>query len=103
MHNPRRTNSTRRNRVVARVKAEETDCWLCGEPVDKTLPPHLPDSPEVDEVLPVSKGGDPYDRANCRLAHRKCNRLRGNGDNPIARTPDTISTTRRWSDPLPTP
>ena len=89
--NPRRTNSTKRNAVRAQVLAEESDCWICGEPVDKTLDmvqgkhgarcqgdgcwgcsPH-PMRAEVDEVVPVSKGGDPYDRHNCRLSHRRCN------------------------------
>lgn len=59
--------------------AEETDCWLCNQPVDKTLPPFLSGSPEVDEIIPVSLGGDPFDRANCRLSHRLCNVRRGNG------------------------
>ena len=58
--------------------AEEDVCWICGQPVDKTLPPGLPGSPEVDEVVPVSRGGSPYDRSNCRLAHRICNQRRGN-------------------------
>lgn len=78
MNNPRRTNSTKRDRVRRRVLFEETNCWLCGERVDKTLPSGTPASPEVDEILPVSLGGDPYDRANVRLAHRLCNQKRGN-------------------------
>ena len=51
---------------------------LCGRPVDKSLPPGLPGSPEVDEIIPVSKGGSPYLFSNCRLAHRWCNRVRSN-------------------------
>ena len=65
--------------MIKQVKREEDTCWICGEPVDKTLPPFLHGSPEVDEVMPVSLGGDPLDRANCRLAHRICNVRRGNG------------------------
>lgn len=34
---------------------------------------------EVDEIVPVSLGGSPYERTNCRLAHRICNQMRGNG------------------------
>lgn len=95
--NPRRTNGTRRDRVRARVLREESDCWLCGEPVDKTIKTPHPDSPEVDEVTPVSKGGSPYDRRNCRLAHRRCNRARGAGDGPTsADGPRTYVTHRRW-------
>ena len=59
---------------------EESDCGICGQPVDKTLKTPHPGSPEVDEIIPVSKGGSPYERANCRLTHRLCNGQRGNGD-----------------------
>lgn len=95
-HNPRNANGARRRRVRTQVLAEETHCALCGQPVDKTLRmvagqhgprcatpecpgcvPH-PMRPEIDEIIPVSKGGDPYDRANCRLTHRVCNQRRGN-------------------------
>lgn len=80
--NPRRTNGHRRNKVRAQVLAEETMCWLCGGVVDKSLPPGHPWAPEVDEVIPVSRGGSPYDRSNCRLAHRIHNQQRGNGQRP---------------------
>lgn len=30
-------------------------------------------SPVVDEDLPRSRGGSPYDRDNCHLMHRTCN------------------------------
>ena len=61
MKNPRRTNGTKRSKLIARVKREESTCDLCGQWVDVLLPHGLPGSPEVD---------DPYDRTNCRLAHR---------------------------------
>ncbi|NYI78712.1 HNH endonuclease [Nocardioides panzhihuensis] len=95
--NPRRSNGHRRNKVRARVLREETECWLCGQSVDTTLPPGLPTSPEVDEVVPVSRGGDPYDRANCRLAHRLCNQRRGNGTRGHrAPAVEVIATSRTW-------
>ena len=90
--NPRKTNGHRRRQVRARVLAEETHCHICGQLVDKTLgkipgqhtancrDPDCtgcvwhPKSPVVDEVIPVSRGGSPYERSNCRLAHRDCNR-----------------------------
>lgn len=77
MSNPRRANGHRRNQLRAQVLREEDVCWLCGQPVDKTLPPYLEGSPEVDEVIPIAEGGDPLDRANCHLAHRLCNVRRG--------------------------
>lgn len=70
--NPRRSNGTLRDKIRKRVIREEDHCWLCGEPVDVTMAHGSPLSPEVDEIIPVSKGGDPYDRKNCRLAHRLC-------------------------------
>lgn len=95
--NPRRTNGSRRDRIRKRVLAEEDNCHLCGQPVDKTLTmkwgehgprcdddgcpgcvPHMMRA-EVDEVIPVSRGGSPYDRDNCRLAHRACNLAKSDG------------------------
>lgn len=35
---------------------------------------------ELDEVVPVSKGGDPFSRGNVAPAHRICNQRRGNRD-----------------------
>lgn len=78
--NPRRTNSHRRNQLRARILARDTHCWApwCKQGVDKSLPPGLPMSPEVHEVLPVSRGGSPYDPDNCVLTHRLCNQRIGN-------------------------
>lgn len=92
--NPRRTNGHRRNQVRARVLAEEDICALCGMPVDKTLKTPDPGSPEVDEIVPVRDGGDPYDRSNCRLTHRRCNRYRHVDVKPAATVP--LKTSRAW-------
>lgn len=71
MSNPRRANGARRDKLIARVRREESVCHLCEQWVDKRLPHGLPGSPEVDELIPVAHGGDPLARANCRLAHRQ--------------------------------
>ena len=76
--NPRKKNGSRRRKAMARVLAAYDTCDICGQPVDKTLPPGQPGSPEVDEIIPVSRGGSPYDPANLRLSHRWCNVRRGN-------------------------
>lgn len=96
--NPRRTNSAQRNRLRARVLREETHCWLCGAEVDRDLPPGQPASPEVDEIVPVSKGGSPYERTNVRLAHRLCNAKRGNGppSNSMPPVGKVLKTSRAW-------
>lgn len=76
--NVRRSNSTRRNRVLAHVRATYGTCWICGLPVDKGVPARTPLALEVDELVPVSQGGSPYDFANVRAAHRCCNQWRSN-------------------------
>lgn len=63
-----------------------THCWLCLHPVDLTLPGTHPDGPSVDHVVPLSKGGDPLDRGNLRLAHLRCNSSRGAGRRTITRS-----------------
>ena len=95
MSNPRRTNGHRRNLVRRQVLREEDSCWLCGELVDKTLKTPHPMSAEVDEVVPVSLGGSPFDRKNCRLSHRSCNRNRGNGTEKRHQV-TTIKRVRAW-------
>jgi 5-methylcytosine-specific restriction endonuclease McrA len=47
-------------------------------PIDYGLPAGDPMSFEVDELIPVSRGGDPLDRANVDAAHRICNQRKGN-------------------------
>ena len=74
--NPRRSNGHRRDMLRRRVLAAYDVCAICGKPVDKTLRSPHPMSAEVDELIPVSRGGDPLSFANCRLTHRRCNRLK---------------------------
>jgi 5-methylcytosine-specific restriction endonuclease McrA len=93
--NARYRNGHRRRMLRARVLVEEDCCWLCGSFVDKDLPHLDPWAPVVDEVIPISKGGSPYDRANCRLAHRRCNARRGNGTRQRPFVAPFI-TARRW-------
>ena len=40
---------------------------------------------EVDEIVPVSMGGSPFDRDNVDAAHRICNQKRGN--TPVSQGP----------------
>lgn len=80
---------------MRRVRAEERICALCDKPVDLTIQneqgkhgakcptvecggciPH-PMRGEVDEDIPRSRGGSPYERTNCHLMHRKCNQYKG--------------------------
>ena len=102
--NPRRSNGSRRDEVRRRVLAAYDVCAICGRPVDKSLRTPDPWSAEVDEILPVSRGGSPYEFANCQLTHRRCNQLkrdrslewarravRGGADVPVTSVPFAAS------------
>lgn len=76
-HNPRREQGGRRDRVRREVMARGEPCWICGLPIDWGIRAGDPRAGEVDEIVPVSRGGSPYDPANCAGAHRVCNEWRG--------------------------
>ena len=94
--NPRNANGYRRRQLRRRILAVENVCAICHEPVDKTLgfmpgkhsvrcaKPECtgcvpdPRRAEIDEKVPVSRGGDPLARDNCTLTHRECNRRKSN-------------------------
>lgn len=80
MGNPRYANGHARRQVREWLRSQGLPCHICGRAIDYTLPARHPMSFEVDEVVPVSKGGSPYDRANVAPAHRICNERRGNRD-----------------------
>lgn len=78
--NIRYKNTAARERLRRWLKAQQRPCWICGAPIDYSLPAGHPYSFEVDELVPVSKGGSPIDRSNVDAAHRACNQWRGNKD-----------------------
>lgn len=81
--NWRYKNGHKRRQLRERILATEDECWLCLRPVDKSLPPFLPASPEIDEDTPLGKLPDDMkvraaiSRENCHLTHRYCNQLKG--------------------------
>lgn len=99
-NNPRRANGARRDAIRKRWRSIGAPCWLCGKPIDYSLPAGHPMSFEVDEVVPVSKGGDPLDFGNTRPAHRSCNQRRGN--KTVARATGTKAAHRHSRAGLPT-
>ena len=81
--NLRNRNGNARRKLAARLRAEGRGCWICrafGRPdaIDYSLPARHPMSFEVDELVPVSKGGSPIDYRNVDAAHRSCNEWRSN-------------------------
>lgn len=73
---PRKKNPALRRQLRARIFAQTDVCAICGYAVNKKLEPYLPESPELDEKIPVARGGDPFDINNLQLTHRKCNRAK---------------------------
>lgn len=65
---------------------------------DYSLPAGHPMSFEVDEVIPVSKGGDPLDFENTQPAHRICNQRKGDGRRRFAGKHGRagLPTSREW-------
>jgi 5-methylcytosine-specific restriction endonuclease McrA len=71
---------------IARGRAlhsKEPYCSLCHKFVDITLPMNLPNGKrdpmavEVDHIVPISRGGAPYEVDNLQLTHHICNRKKG--------------------------
>lgn len=58
------------------IYASQSNCAICGRPVDfdKVFPD--PWSATLDHIVPVSKGGAPADIENLQLAHLQCNRIK---------------------------
>lgn len=81
--NPRYARYQQRVNVRKWLRSQGRPCWICqafGKPgaIDYSLPAGHPFAFEVDELVPVSKGGSPTDRSNVAAAHRCCNQWRGN-------------------------
>lgn len=98
MANPRYANGSARRKLRAWLKAQGRPCHICGQAIDYSLPAGDPLSFEVDEIVPVSKGGDPLDRSNVAAAHRICNQRRGNRDirQKLSTASTPVITSRRW-------
>lgn len=82
-------------RLRQRVLATEDACGICGRPVDKSVRYPDPWSAAVDHVVPVSRGGDPWDRRNLQLAHRVCNQVKYTGPR-TRRRGTSVAASRDW-------
>lgn len=75
-----------------RARQGDLHCAICGKRIDPTLSwwtdpkdgrrKRHPYSLEVDEIVPVSRGGDSTDMRNTQPVHRICNQRRGNKPMP---------------------
>lgn len=75
--NPRTANGHRRRQLRKWWRGQGLPCHLCGQPIDYDLPAGDPMSFEVDEIIPVSAGGNPLSIENTAPAHRICNERKG--------------------------
>lgn len=71
--NPRYANGAARRALRQWWRAQGLPCQVCGREIDYSLPTPHPMSFEVDEIVPVSRGGDPLSKENTGPAHRCCN------------------------------
>lgn len=81
--NPRYANYSARSSLRKRMASQPQRCWMCGLPISPTYQARHPYALELDEIVPISKGGSAIDPANVRAAHRCCNQWRG--DKPADR------------------
>lgn len=70
---PRIKNGTARRKLRERVRRHGLPCHICGRPIDYSLKWPHPLAYELDEIIPVAKGGDPLDPENVAPSHRICN------------------------------
>lgn len=69
-----RGNKSDWERAKKTILSSQTNCGICGNPVDKSLKWPHPLCATVDHIIPVIKGGHPTDLHNLQLAHWCCNR-----------------------------
>lgn len=108
MGNPRRKHGYRRDQLRKRVAALGLPCAICGQPIDYSLTTWIdpkdgkkkrhPLSYELDEIIPISKGGSHIDMDNVQPTHRICNQKKGNKVyvKPKARPIDPLPKSREW-------
>lgn len=95
---PRKRNAALRSSLRQKLLATYDHCAICGRPIDRTLPQYDPMAPEVDEIIPVARGGSPYDIDNLQLVHRICNERKGSrmaGDE-LNKNVNPIPQSRAW-------
>ena len=97
--NERNRNPALRNALRAKVFAASDVCAICHRPVDKTLPWNDPLAPELDEIIPISRGGSPHDIDNLQMVHRICNQKKGAkmaGDIDVDKIENPTPVSRYW-------
>lgn len=74
-----RANKKLRQQLRQQHAENNTPCYLCGQPIDYTAPPHTPNACDLDHIHPTST--HPHlenDPNNIKPTHTNCNRARHN-------------------------
>ena len=67
-----------REQAFQRDMKRNAPCWICGRPIDYTLPPSDPWGWQPDHVLSVKEHPElANDIGNIRPSHARCNNQRG--------------------------
>ena len=74
--NPRYANGYQRRKTVRWLKHQCRPCWVCRLPIDYELPRQSRYAFQCDELIPVSRGGSPYEHDNVEATHACCNNWR---------------------------
>ena len=88
-----RPNGAMRRRLRTNLAASHPPCWLCGQPIDYTLPGTDPAGFSVDHVQTYAAHRHLADEpGNLAAAHLRCNQGRGVRDPK----PGVTATSRAW-------
>ena len=96
---PRKRQPKLREDLRRKVFQSSEVCGICGRPVDKSLPWNDPLAPELDEIIPIARGGSAYDIDNLQMVHRICNQRKGArmaGDVDLTKIENPIPQSRSW-------
>ena len=86
-----RPTSAQRDRLRKVVARGHPACWICGEPIDYTIPTPHPDSYELDHKIPLNRGGE-HTLTNAAASHRRCNRAKSDRPHaPIVRRSGSLT------------
>ena len=77
----------RQRAAFYRLQGPFPACSICNELIDMALSGRHRDGRSVDHRIAVAAGGDFWDLANWRVAHRRCNSSKGVGA-PVTAGPD---------------
>ena len=96
--------ASERRKQRKRLRAIYSHCPACGVELDWQHP-YLPNSAEVDEIIPISKlpkeirGRAAVDPSNLQVLCRRCNKAKGNKLPPKAYVEaprEPVKTSRKW-------